>query len=221
MECMALGNEFQAEVARLALAAARDHGFALAGGNALAAHGIISRPTEDVDLFSASDGAVQAAAGLVAAALAAAGFGVAEVTSTSDLAEVIYGFEQDMTEFEVSRGGQLVRLQLVRFDRTRSPVMMDVGPVLHLDDLLGTKVSALATRSEPRDYLDVAAALRTYDRRQLLELARRADPDLVDEEFAEAMQRLDQLDDVVFRRLYRLTPAQIRDIRAAFSDWPR
>jgi len=218
---MALGNEFQAEVARLALAAARDHGFALAGGNALAAHGIISRPTEDVDLFSASDGAVQAAAGLVAAALAAAGFGIAEVTSTSDLAETFYGFEQDMTEFEVSRGAQLVRLQLVRFDRTRSPVMMDVGPVLHLDDLLGTKVSALATRSEPRDYLDVAAALRTYDRRQLLELARRADPDLVDEEFAEAMQRLDQLDDVVFRRLYRLTPAQIRDIRAAFSDWPR
>jgi len=80
-------REFQAEVARVALAAARDHGFALAGGNALAVHGIISRPTEDVDLFAPGDGAVQAAAGLVAAALAEAGFTAADVTSGSDLAE--------------------------------------------------------------------------------------------------------------------------------------
>jgi hypothetical protein len=42
-----------------------------------------------------------------------------------------------------------------------------------------------------------------------------------DEELAEAMQHLDQMDDAVFRRLYRLDAAQIRDIRAAFSDWPR
>jgi hypothetical protein len=218
---MPLGNEFQAEVARVALAAAREHGFALAGGNALAAHGIISRPTEDVDLFSASDGAVQAAGVPVAAALTAAGFRVAEVPGAADLAEMIYGFEQDMTDFEVSRGGQAVRLQLVRFDRSRSPVMMDIGPVLHLDDVLGAKVSALAGRNEPRDYIDVAAALRTRGRGHLLELGRRADPDLADEELAEAMQHLDQMDDAVFRRLYRLDAAQIRDIRAAFSDWPR
>jgi hypothetical protein len=63
---MPLGNEFQAEVARVALAAARDHGFALAGGNGLAAHGIISRPTHDVDLFTAAPGAVSEASGPVA-----------------------------------------------------------------------------------------------------------------------------------------------------------
>jgi hypothetical protein len=218
---MAMGSEFQAEVARVALAAARDHGFALAGGNGLAMHGVISRPTEDVDLFAPGDGAVQAAAGLVAAALGEAGFRVADVTSGSDLAEAFYGFDQDMTDFEVSRGGQAVQLQLVRFHRSRPAVMMDIGPVLHLDDLLGTKVSALATRAEPRDYMDVAAALRTCDRRHLLELARRADPDLADEEFAEAMQRLDRLPDNVLREAYQLTPAQVRDLRAAFSDWPR
>jgi len=214
-------REFQAEVARVALAVARDHGFALAGGNALAVHGIISRPTEDIDLFAPGDGAVQAAAGLVAAALAEAGFSVADVTSGSDLAETFDGFDREMTDFEVSRGAQAVQLQLVRFHRNHPAVMMDIGPVLHLDDLLGTKVSAMATRAEPRDYMDVAAALRTYDRRYLLELARRADPDLVDEEFAEAMQRLDRLPDNVLREPYQLTPAQIRDLRAAFSDWPR
>lgn len=218
---MALGNQFQAEVARIALAAAQEHGFALAGGNGLAAYGIISRLTEDIDLFAAGDGAVQAAAGLVAAALTQAGFAVEEVAGASDLAEVIEGFERDMAEYEVSRGAQLVRLQLVRFDRRCSPVMMEIGPVLHLDELLGQKVSALATRSEVRDYLDVAAALRRYDRQRLLELARRADPDLVDDEFADAMQRLDQLDDDVFRLQYGLSPARIRQVRKAFSDWPR
>jgi len=214
-------REFQAEVARVALAAAAGHGFALAGGNALAMHGVITRPTEDVDLFAPGDGAVQAAAGLVAAALTAAGFTVADVTTGSDLAEAFYGFERDMTEFEVARGGQAVLLQLVRFHRSRPAVMLDIGPVLHLDDLLGTKVSALAARAEPRDYLDVAAALRTCDRTRLLELGRQADPDLADEELAEAMQRLDRLPDNVLAEAYRLTPGQIRDLRAAFSDWPR
>ena len=45
-------EEFQARVAQVALAVAREHGFALAGGHALIAHGIVSRPTEDVDLFT-------------------------------------------------------------------------------------------------------------------------------------------------------------------------
>jgi len=48
---------FQAEVARVALVAAADHGFALAGGNALVAHGLVDRPTQDVDLFSPEPGA--------------------------------------------------------------------------------------------------------------------------------------------------------------------
>jgi hypothetical protein len=65
-------DDFQITVARVALRAAGDHGFALAGGNALAAHGIISRPTADVDLFADAPGAVGAAAGLVAEALTAA-----------------------------------------------------------------------------------------------------------------------------------------------------
>jgi hypothetical protein len=50
-----------------------------------------------------------------------------------------------MAEFEVSGGGEAVLLQLVRFDRSRPAVMMDVGPVLHPDDLLGSKAAAMAT----------------------------------------------------------------------------
>lgn len=98
---------------------------------------------------------------------------------------------------------------------------MDIGPVLHLDDVVGTKVAALATRAYPRDYIDVAGALGRYRREELLDLARQADPALTDEEFAAAMARLDALDDVVFAELYGLTAEQIGTLRARFADWPR
>jgi hypothetical protein len=214
-------EEFKARVARVALQAAADQGFALAGGNALAAHGIISRPTEDIDLFAEDPGAVGTGAALVAAALEENGLTVMPAEETSDLGEVFYGFDQEMAEYVVSDAEQAVRLQLVRFDRSRPAVMMDIGPVLHLDDLLGSKVSAMATRAEARDYADVAAALGRYDRDYLVGLGRRADPALADEELAEAMQRLDALDDAVFARQPGFSLEQARGIRAAFASWPR
>ena len=45
-------SDLQREVATIALRAAARHGFALAGGNALIAHGVIDRPTEDVVMQS-------------------------------------------------------------------------------------------------------------------------------------------------------------------------
>jgi hypothetical protein len=213
-------DEFQAAVARVALQAAGEHGFALAGGNALAAHGIISRPTHDVDLFTAAPGAVAEAAAPVASALAEAGLTVTPVEEAVDLAEEFYGFDQEMAEYEVSDASHVVRLQLVRFDRSRPAVMMDIGPVLHPDDLLGSKVAAMATRAEARDYADVAAAMATYDREHLVALAHRADPDLADEELAEAMQALDTptMGEVLARQF---SAEQVRAIREAFAGWPR
>jgi hypothetical protein len=212
-------DEFQAEVARVALQSAQRHGFALAGGNALAVHGVIVRPTEDVDLFTGPEGDLQAATEDAVAALIKAGFTVTLIED--ELGGLFGGFDQDMAELEVSRGEQAVRLQLVRFDRHHAPVLTDLGPVLHLDDILGSKVAALATRAEPRDYIDVAAALRSHDREHLLDLARQADPGLTDAEFADAMRRLDMLDDTVFTQLYRLSPEQVGEVRITFSTWPR
>ncbi len=54
-------------VAAVALSATAGHGFALGGGNALLAHGVITRPTQDVDLFTDQERGVEAAAGAVEA----------------------------------------------------------------------------------------------------------------------------------------------------------
>jgi hypothetical protein len=53
-------SELHARVGSVALAAAAPHGFALGGGNALVAHGIITRPTQDVDLFTDQEHGVHA-----------------------------------------------------------------------------------------------------------------------------------------------------------------
>lgn len=44
--------ELHRRVAAIGLRATAEHGFTLGGGNALIAHGIIDRFTEDVDLFT-------------------------------------------------------------------------------------------------------------------------------------------------------------------------
>jgi hypothetical protein len=214
-------DSFQLDVARIALTAAHRYGFVLAGGHALIAHGIVSRPTEDIDLFTDQAGGVHDATALVVEALTAAGLRVTEIPGSADLGEMFEGFDQDLIEFEVARDGHTVRLQLVRFDRDHQPVEMSVGPVLHLDDVVATKVVALATRAEPRDLIDVAGMLTRYTRPRLLALARHAEPSLTDDEFIDAMRRLDRLDDSVFTDLYGLTATDVDRLRERFATWPR
>lgn len=69
-------DELHKRVASVALHAGVGHGFALGGSNALIAHGLIQRPTLDVDLFTDQEHGVEAAADAVEAALAAEGFGI-------------------------------------------------------------------------------------------------------------------------------------------------
>ena len=75
---------------------------------------------------------------------------------------------------------------------------MEFGPVLDLEDVVGGKVCALASRVEPRDYVDTAAALDRYTVEQIIGFARRLDPGLTDRDFADAAERLDRWGDGVF-----------------------
>jgi len=209
------------EVAAIALRAAAPHGFALGGGNALIAHGIIERATQDVDVFSDQQGGVQAAADAVEAALRAAGFGTQRRDKTGGLGDIFYGMGDGLAEWIVSGpGGEQMMLQLAYFDRARRPVMMDIGPVLDLEDVVGGKVCALASRAEPRDYLDTAAAMRHYGIEQMIGFARRLDPGLTDRDFADAGRRLDQWGDSVFAA-FGLKEQDVASLRKQFAAWPR
>ena len=86
-------DPFQVRVAQVALAVADRYGFALGGGHALLAHGLVRRPTEDVDLFTDVEGGVRTAIALVAAALREAGLSVAAPPDNSELTEAFYGMD--------------------------------------------------------------------------------------------------------------------------------
>jgi hypothetical protein len=214
-------DELHRRVATIALRVANRYGFALGGGNALIAHGLITRPTQDVDLFTNEEAGVEAAAGSVEAALRNAGFETEREDTADGLSDMFEGMDEGLAEWTVTASdGQQIMLQMAYFDRTRQPVTMDVGPVLSLEDVVGGKVCALAGRAEPRDYIDTAAALRRYSIEQVIGFARRLDPGLEDRDFADAARRLDRWGDAIFAP-FGLAAADIVRLRAAFADWPR
>jgi hypothetical protein len=213
-------SELHRRVATVALRVATRYGFALGGGNALIAHGLISRPTQDVDLFTNEETGVLAAAGAVQAALREAGF-AAEREDDTGLSDMFEGAGEGLAEWTVTApDGEQMMLQMAYFDRTATPVPMDVGPVLSLEDVAGGKVCALASRAEPRDYIDTAAVLRRYTVNDAIGLARRLDPGLDDRDFADAGRRLDRWGDSVFSP-FGLDAAAVAALRAAFRGWPR
>jgi hypothetical protein len=214
-------SQLHGQVAAIALRAAAPHGFALGGGNALLAHGITERPTQDVDVFSNEQGGVEAVADAVQDALRGAGFGTERRDETDGLADIFEGMGEGLAEWIVTGpGGEQMMLQLAYFDRTRQPVLMDIGPVLDLEDVVGGKVCALASRAEPRDYLDTGAALRRYSVEQVIRFARRLDPGLTRTDFTDAGRRLDYWSDRVFSP-FGLSPEQVAALREQFEAWPR
>ena len=214
-------SELHRDIAAVALRAAAKHGFALAGGNALLAYEFVARETEDVDLFTNVESGVEAAADAVESALRKAGFTVVRQDKTAGLADIFEGMGEGLAEWIVTApDGRQTMLQLSYFDREHEPVRMDIGPVLDLEDLIGQKVCALASRIEVRDYIDTAQALQEYTAAELIRLARRRDPGLDQRDFAEAGRELDRLTDAQFAQ-YDLTPHDIAAVREAFADWPR
>ncbi|GAA3383589.1 nucleotidyl transferase AbiEii/AbiGii toxin family protein [Cryptosporangium minutisporangium] len=211
---------FQHDVARIALQAAAAHGFVLGGGQALLAHGLVDRPTEDIDLFTTAERAVPAAATAVRAALETAGYTVHADDAQNELADLFEGFDLDYIEWAVTLEDRCTELTLAQLPYTRGPIILDVGPVMHPDDLLASKVAAAASRAEARDFIDIAAATRRYPLPRLLALGRTYDPGLGDQDFREAGHRLDTMNDARFAP-YGLTPEQIKEVRTALTGWPR
>ncbi len=215
-------DPFHADVARIALAATQRLGYALAGGNALAAHGLLARATEDLDLFTTTPRATNAAVLDVTAALTAAGYDVQVLRPVQPGGE--------FASLLIARpDGAEVTLDLGRDARDHPParVVLERGlpqPVLDLEDLIASKVAALLSRGAARDYIDVATVHHRfgtqYDQDALLRLAFARDAGLPAADGAIAARRLDQLPDSEFAT-YGLSPAEISHVRESFAAWSR
>jgi len=201
-------------LAQLALRVAGRYGFALAGGYAVQAHGLLTRPSEDVDLFTAWERRddFTVAVDAVIDAYQADGYAV----------EVTQRFETfaRLAVTDPAQPDQPYKVELAANWRARPPVTMDIGPVLHADDVVAGKMSALYTRAEPRDFLDVHAALTTgrYTRERLLELAEQADAGFDRTILADLFAMLARYPDRRFAA-YGADPAHIAAMREQFARW--
>jgi hypothetical protein len=153
-------------LARLALSAAGDYGFCLAGGYAVQAHGFLDRPSEDVDLFTTSAAEEQFPEALTTVIAAYKGDGL-DVSTTAEGP----GFARLQVTDPTTRATAKVELGIDW--RAHQPVTLAIGPVLHPDDAVANKVCAVFSRAQARDYIDVDAVLQSgrYTSDELLALA--------------------------------------------------
>jgi Phosphotransferase enzyme family/Nucleotidyl transferase AbiEii toxin, Type IV TA system len=83
------------------------------------------------------------------------------------------------------------RVELVANWRAQPPVHMDIGPVLHPDDVMAGKMDALYNRAAARDFLDIDAAITSgrYTLEHLCQLAHDADAGFDRQLFATMLAR--------------------------------
>jgi hypothetical protein len=221
-------EDLHRHVARVALkAVGRKYEVALAGGNALMVHEVVSRHTEDVDLFVRRLDNVAAAASEIEAALQSAGYTTQRIDAAAggELGDFWPDMGEELAEWEVTApdGEHTVQLQAAYFETLEDPVTVPgLGPVLALDDLAGWKTVALVSRMAARDYVDIAALLKRYTVGQLVGMARERDPGLEDADFADAALRLDQMRDGRLAPLLSgLGGEDVTWLRKQFESWPR
>ncbi len=202
----------QRDVTALVLASIGAAGFALAGSGAIREHGLTHRPTEDVDLFTTRQdpAAFLDATETVLQQLTDDGY-VCEVVRRAALFARIQIRTRDDIRLELDLGVDW---------RANEPALLDIGPVLSIGDAVSSKVGALYSRGEPRDYLDVdaiRASGRFTDEDLVAALAER-DPGFDLDVFASQLAGARRITPVDVRR-YGLTAPQLDAAKERFCEW--
>ncbi|MEV6834574.1 nucleotidyl transferase AbiEii/AbiGii toxin family protein [Streptomyces sp. NPDC051133] len=186
------------------------YGLVLAGGYALQAHGLVSRPHADLDFATQSAEPMDRVAAAVGTALEARGRQVRAGTGTALTAR--------LTVTDPASGGSCA-IGLHKEAFWQPPDLTEYGPTLSLEDAVGTKIRALYDRGAAVDLVDAHAAAARFSLPDLEELGRRHAHDPFD--LPTLQSRLTGTDfyaDADFRR-YGLTEAEVGEVRAWAQRW--
>jgi len=136
----------------------------ITGGYAVQAHRIVDRFSRDIDMATDSVATMEAIVATVVDGLIGRGWRV-EVIGIDP-----HGARMMTTD---PGSGEQCELDVLRESFSSPPEITPYGPVLALDDVIGTKVRALAGRGLPRDLIDIHAASRLRTTAELEALGRR------------------------------------------------
>ncbi|MER8103903.1 nucleotidyl transferase AbiEii/AbiGii toxin family protein [Kitasatospora sp. NPDC094016] len=192
------------------LAVGAPYRLVLTGGYAVQAHGLADRLSQDLDVATEHPAAMKEIAEALTAGLAERGWQVHEVEVVPLSGRLV------VTDPET---GESCEVDVLKEHLWKPAVQLEFGPVLHVDDVVGTKMRALADRGYARDLIDVQAAARWFSHRDLEDLGRRHARDTFD--LAELRDRLagaDWIDDAEFTA-YGLDDDAIVGLRTWAQEW--
>lgn len=211
---MSVEDARQRRLAADALAALSHTDFALAGSGAIREHGISDRPTQDVGLFTASvdpelfSGALNA----LKRSLSDAGYTV-HVLRRAPVFARLQVRTPDGGDLEVDLGADW---------RSAEPTRTAIGPVLGLEDAVGSKIDALYGRAESRDFLDADAIRRSgrFTDEELLAIVGDRDPGFNRGVFAAQLDQVRELSAAEVAR-YNVTADELAEIQDRLTAWSR
>ncbi|MGM9386951.1 nucleotidyl transferase AbiEii/AbiGii toxin family protein [Streptomyces antibioticus] len=182
----------------------------LTGGYAVRAHHLVNRPSQDLDVATDNPAPRADIAVTLRAGPAARGWTV-HALETAPLS----------ARFTVTdpATGQDCEAAILKEIFWRPVVQSPYGPVLTEEDVIGTKVRALADRGAPRDLIDVFAASRRWPNAELEEFGRRHARGRFEREDLQAnLTGAEWTDDEAFAA-YGLDEATITALRAWALQW--
>ncbi|MFF4185803.1 nucleotidyl transferase AbiEii/AbiGii toxin family protein [Streptomyces sp. NPDC001691] len=182
----------------------------ITGGYAVQAHGLVDRLSQDLDVATESPAPIADIVRTVCDGLAARGWGVRRIETGALSGRLIAGDPASGEECE---------LDILKEAFWAPPAVTEYGPVLALDDVIGTKVRALADRGAVRDLIDVHAASRQRSNADLETLGRRhARFEFSLQELRDRLAGAEWWDDEDFTD-YGLGPEQLSDLRVWANAW--
>jgi predicted nucleotidyltransferase component of viral defense system len=182
----------------------------LTGGYAVQAHGLVERFSRDLDVATENPAPMQEIVASLAAGLGARGWRTTHV-QTDPLSGRFLVTDPDT--------GEECEVDVLKEAFWAPPAQTPYGPVLSLDDVIGTKVRALADRGTVRDLIDVQAASRHRSTADLESLGRRrAHDEFSLEDLRDRLIGADWYEDEDYTA-YGLTSRQIEELKAWALEW--
>ncbi|WP_306321189.1 MULTISPECIES: nucleotidyl transferase AbiEii/AbiGii toxin family protein [unclassified Streptomyces] len=182
----------------------------LTGGYAVQAHDLVARPSQDLDVATENPAPmVDIVAGL-RAGLEKRGWQVAEIEVAPLSARLT------VTDPVIAA---VCEVDVLKECFYRPPVSTAYGPVLAEEDVIGTKIRALAERTVPRDLIDAYAAGQRWTNEDLEAFGRKHAREYLDlEGLHEHLVGAEWFDDVHFEA-YGLDTPTIHALRTWAQAW--
>ncbi|WP_424861459.1 nucleotidyl transferase AbiEii/AbiGii toxin family protein [Streptomyces sp. MMS24-I29] len=183
---------------------------ALTGGYAVQAHGLVNQINQDLGVATENPQRMEDIATTVRTGLEQRGWCVRALETDPLSARLVITDPNNREECEVD---------ILKEALWRPPVHTEHGLVLSLEDVVGTKVRALADHGLARDLIDVQATANRWSRVELEELGRRHARDSFDlSELQARLSGADWIDDTEFAA-YGLDEQAVTELRQWAQTW--